>query len=59
VPQPAGVLLGLNDDGTGAGREALEHQRPPARRPSVPRRVGPVTPGRPAITVFSMRVSLC
>jgi hypothetical protein len=59
VPQPAGVLLGLNHDGTGAGGEALEHQRLPARRPYVPRSVGPVTPGRPAIRVLSMRVSLC
>jgi hypothetical protein len=49
VPQPAGVLLGLNHDGTGAGGEALEHQRLPARPPDVRRGVGPVTPSRPAI----------
>ncbi len=49
VPQPAGVLLGLSHDGTGAGGEALEHQRLPTRRPYVRRTVGPVTPGRPVI----------
>jgi hypothetical protein len=59
VPQPAGVFLGLHHDGTGAGGEALEHQRLPVRRACVRRTVCPVTPGRPAIRSFFMRVSLC
>src|SRR5215813_2517442 len=51
VPQPASVLLGLHHDGTGAGSEALEHQRLPVRR---------LYARHPtAIRVLFMRVSLC
>ena len=59
VSQPAGVLLGLHHDGTGAGGETLEHQRLPVRRPCARHPACPVAPGRPAISVFSMCVSLC
>jgi hypothetical protein len=54
VPQPTGVLLGLNHGGAGAGGEALEHQRLPARRPCARRTACLLAP-----SVFSMRVSLC
>jgi hypothetical protein len=59
VPKPAGVLLGLDHDGTGAAGEALEHQRLPVRRRYLRRTSCPPALGRPAISVFSMRVSLC
>src|SRR6202023_2387299 len=50
VPEPAGVLLGLDDHGAGAIGEALEHHRLPIRRPYFRCTVCLLTPSRLAMS---------